>query len=127
MKLVIGGYAQGKLEYVKQRLQGKSVEIWEKTLPSPLERGKGIVVINHLNDWIRDRLLKGGCPEEEIFQFIRECPGCILISDEVGNGIIPLEKEEREYRERTGKILIALAKEAKEVERILCGISQKIK
>ena len=34
---------------------------------------------------------------------------------------------EREYRERTGRILIRLAQEAEEVERVICGIGQRIK
>ena len=36
-------------------------------------------------------------------------------------------EKEREYRERVGRLLITLAKEAKTVERIVCGIGQKIK
>ncbi len=52
---------------------------------------------------------------------------CIIISDEIGNGIVPVEAFEREYRERTGRILIQLAQKAEEVERVICGIGQKIK
>ena len=46
---------------------------------------------------------------------------------EIGNGIIPLEPFEREYRERTGRILVELASRAEEVERVICGMGQKIK
>ena len=54
-------------------------------------------------------------------------PDCIIISDEVGNGIVPADAFEREYRERTGRILVELAGRADEVVRVVCGISQKIK
>ena len=50
-----------------------------------------------------------------------------MISDEIGNGIVPMDAFEREYREQTGRILIELAKEAEEVIRVICGIGQKIK
>ena len=50
-----------------------------------------------------------------------------MICDEIGNGIVPVDGFEREYRERTGKILVALAAGAKEVVRVICGIGQKIK
>ena len=65
--------------------------------------------------------------KKEIETFLNEFEDCILISDEIGNGIIPLEAFEREYRERMGRILILLAKRAEEVERVICGIGQKIK
>ena len=54
-------------------------------------------------------------------------PDCIILCDEVGCGIVPLERAEREYRELVGRIQILLAERAVSVERIICGISQKIK
>lgn len=51
----------------------------------------------------------------------------IIISDEIGNGVVPMDTFERKYREETGRLLIKLAEEAEEVERILCGIGQRIK
>ena len=68
-----------------------------------------------------------GCPENEIFDFVEKYPDCVIISDEIGNGIVPLDAFEREYRERTGRILVELAARAEEVERVICGIGQKIK
>lgn len=120
MKLVIGGYAQGKLEFVKRELWGGSVQGAENSLVEP-------VIFNDLHTWIRERIADGGCPEEEIKEYIHKNPDCILISDEVGNGIVPIDAFEREYRERCGRILVELAKEADEVERVICGIGQRIK
>ena len=59
--------------------------------------------------------------------FIKNVPDSIVISDEIGNGIVPLDNFEREYRERTGRILVKLAEQADEVVRVICGIGQKIK
>ncbi len=42
--------------------------------------------------------------------FYKEYPDCILICDEIGNGIVPMEAEERTYRECTGRILERLAR-----------------
>lgn len=72
-------------------------------------------------------MLEGRCPEEEILLFLDSCQDCIIISDEVGNGIVPINAFEREYRERVGKILIQVAERAEEVERVICKIGQKIK
>ena len=70
---------------------------------------------------------RGENPKESILDFFTKYPDCILISDEIGNGIVPMDAFEREYREQTGRILIELAKEAEEVIRVICGIGQKIK
>ena len=127
MKLVIGGYAQGKLNYVLQKYDKEPCQIWDGAIPMNKSEQRGTVVINHLHHWIKSRIAKDGCPEEEIFAFVENCPNCVIISDEVGNGIVPIEAFEREYRERTGRILVELAKKAEEVERVICGIGQKIK
>lgn len=71
--------------------------------------------------------MQEGNPEEEIIAFLSKNPESIIISDEVGNGIVPIDFLEREYRERTGRILVKLANQADEVVRVICGIGQKIK
>lgn len=127
MELVIGGYAQGKLNYVLHKYDTETSKIWDGEIPKNIGELRGIVVINHLHHWIKLRIAGDGCPEEEIFAFVEKYPDCVIISDEVGNGIVPREAFEREYRERTGRILVELAKKAEEVERVICGMGQKIK
>ena len=102
MQLYIGGYAQGKLAYVQEKLKGQKVP-----------------VVNDLHLWVKQLLQEGKPAEEIVLQY--------YICDEIGNGIVPMEKQEREYRERVGRLLIRLAGEAETVERIICGIGQKIK
>ena len=110
MDLYIGGYAQGKLSYVQEKYKGQNR-----------------VIMNDLHLWVKQLLSVGKPAEEIIMEFYREHRDCVFICDEIGNGIVPMEKEEREYRERVGRLLIELAKEAENVERVLCGIGQKIK
>ena len=59
--------------------------------------------------------------------FIDKNPECILICDEVGNGIVPMDPFERRYREEVGRILIKVAQRASRVERVTCGLGQRIK
>ena len=131
MILIIGGFAQGKLHYVKQRYvhceDGREVTVLDGTLALPAGTGAGQVIVNHLHRYIREQLRQGTDPEAMIANFYKEYPDCILICDEIGNGIVPMEAEERTYRERTGRILEQLAAQADEVVRVVCGIGQKIK
>lgn len=127
MKLVIGGTAQGKLEYVLLKHDVQKNMVWDGVLPNDRELNGNIVIINHLHQWIKNCMVSGECPEDEIMSFLDCNEDCIIICDEIGNGIVPIDPFEREYRERTGRILVQLAMRAEEVERIICGIGQKIK
>ena len=129
MKLIIGGYAQGKLNYTVTKYNVAEDHVFESVLPTSeeLEKLTGTIIVSSLHKWIRKRIKEGGRPEEEIASFVKKNPDCIIICDEIGNGIVPMDPFERVYRERTGRILVKLAKDAEEVERVVCGIAQKIK
>lgn len=62
-----------------------------------------------------------------ILSWIKSDPDAIVICDELGNGIVPIKKQERIWREQTGRLMIELAKQAERVERILCGLGQRLK
>lgn len=127
MKLVIGGIAQGKLEYVLLKYDVQKNMVWDGVLQNDRKLNGNIVIINHFHQWVKSRMISGGCPEDEIMSFLDCNEDCIIICDEIGNGIVPKDPFEREYRECVGKILVQLAKRAEEVERIICGIGQKVK
>lgn len=127
MKLVIGGFAQGKLDYVLEQIKHEDYMVLDGKLGCGEVLSGKQVIVDHLHRLIRECLESGIDPEEKIFDFVEKHPGCILISDEIGNGIVPVDGFEREYRERTGRLLIKLAASAQEVVRVICGIGQKIK
>ena len=132
MKLVIGGYAQGKRAYVMQQIGEKPVVVYDGEVPRRMEeegttKKKQQMVLDHMHLWVKKQVEEWGNPEEEIMTFVDNFPDCIILCDEIGNGIVPADPLEREYRERTGRILIGLAKRAEEVERVICGMGQRIK
>ena len=106
MQLYIGGYAQGKLAYVQEKLKGQEIP-----------------VVNDLHLWVKQLLQEGKPAEEIVLQYYKEHPDCIFICDEIGNGIVPMEKQEREYRERVGRLLIRLAGEAE--RKVQCSSEKK--
>lgn len=110
MQLYIGGYGQGKKEYVQKKTGNMAAPI-----------------VNDLHLWVKELLAAGQPAEEIVWDYYTKHPDCIFICDEIGNGIVPVEAAEREYRDRLGQLLIRLAKEAETVERIVCGMGQKLK
>ncbi len=132
MKLIIGGCFQGKLNYVLNESITMDFYIVDGELPNAgqLQEAKDngqTVIVNHFHEWMRASIKQEKNAEQEILDFINEAPDSIVISDEIGNGIVPIDGFEREYRERTGRILVKLAKQADEVVRVICGIGQRIK
>ena len=77
--------------------------------------------------WFKRQLKAGGRPEDAADVLLSSLPELIVICDEVGSGIVPVEPFEREFRERLGRYLIKLAEQSQSVERVFCGIGQKIK
>ena len=140
MELYIGGFAQGKLEYVKRRYNEnkKTEKLFVKVIDCAdshykkmhLETECDVLKLNHIHRWVRD-LLDEGMEEEKIqttiLSWIKSNPDAIVICDELGNGIVPIKKQERIWREQTGRLMIELAKQAERVERILCGLGQRLK
>lgn len=146
MQLVIGGAYQGKKEYVKKSYQIEESQIWQGGYP--VADGKWLCVCglhNIIKGMLRkfeaDRNKTGDivlpdaermeCYVNQIITYLHglteQNPNLIFICDEVGSGIVPMEKSEREYRECVGRVLCVLAKEADRVERVHCGIGRMIK
>lgn len=51
----------------------------------------------------------------------------VLVSDEVGSGIVPIDAFEREFREKNGRVNCYLAGQAEQVIRVTAGIGTRIK
>ena len=56
-----------------------------------------------------------------------EIPDAIVICDELGCGVVPMDYEDRAWRERTGRLLSDLAANASRVDRVFCGIPMRLK
>ena len=76
---------------------------------------------------IRQILEQGGDPVEFTKRLISVNPDAIFIINEIGCGIVPLEKKERIWREACGKCTCLIASKSTTVVRVVCGIPQAIK
>ena len=50
-----------------------------------------------------------------------------IISTEIGYGVVPMDKGDRELRETVGRTCCYIAKKADEVVRVVCGVGNRIK
>jgi len=109
MILIIGGAYQGKTQYVKEHF-GEEYALW-----------------NHYHETVRQQLIDKKNPMEEAKKKLQGQDKLVIISNEVGYGLVPMEASEREYREAVGRVNCFFAKEAQQVIRVICGIGKRIK
>ena len=113
MVLVLGAFGAGKRAYAR------SLGYNEDQISSELS--SAAPVLDSLEELVRRD------PDHAAELFPALCKKELVLCCEVGSGVIPISKEERTYREQTGRLCVTLAKEASAVVRIVAGIPAAIK
>lgn len=132
MRFIIGGAFQGKLEYaeslnilnIDEFKDGSIIKENIKT-QEELKISRGIYNLHLLIKELFKIYNDEEKTKEKVFEIIKNKE--IIITDETGYGIVPMDKFERDCRELTGRICCSIAQKAESVERIVCGIPVKIK
>jgi adenosylcobinamide kinase/adenosylcobinamide-phosphate guanylyltransferase len=60
-------------------------------------------------------------------QLLERNQDILIVTTELGCGIVPMEREDRLWREAVGRICTCLAQQSEEVVRVMCGIGTRIK
>ena len=124
MVLVFGGAYNGKLDFVKEKFNVNEDDIFYCGV-NEIDFSKKVIC--GLHKFTYNNILKDISSLPYIKENINLFKDKIIISDEISSGIVPLKKEERMWREETGRCLQYLSKEASCVYRIFCGIPTIIK
>ena len=122
--IIIGGAFQGKTQYATKIYPGLKLT---DGFNCPLDEIGNCVAINKFHSFTRRWLLEGRTKEALLTMLENNRNLQLLISDEIGYGLVPIDDFEREYREFHGRVMTELAEKADGVERVVCGIPQKIK
>ena len=123
-QIIVGGAFQGKTRYAKQN--NPEVELMGGA-DCPLDEIESCMAINEFHAFTRRWLLKGRT-KDELLKILEKNENLqLLISDEIGYGLVPVDDFEREYRELHGRVMTELAERADCVERVVCGVPQRIK
>lgn len=124
MMLVLGGCFQGKTDYAYETFGIAHCDGTDGAV-CPLEELYRTRLLYHFHEYIR-RLMEAG-QEFDLERLLEENPDIVLVTNELGYGVVPVDRFDREYREKTGRICCQLAKRAEEVHRVVCGIGTVIK
>ena len=124
MDIYFGGAYNGKLNYVKEKYKIEDKDIFY-CKDSEIDFSKRVICGIH--KFIYYNALKNKESVEYFKNNIEKFKDKIIICDEISSGIVPIKKEERLWREETGKVLQFLSKESEEVYRIFFGIPTRLK
>ena len=111
--LVTGGAFQGKTAFAEKLAERRGGEVI-RLGPALLQRS------------MQERE-RGGSAESFARELIEQHPAGIFVLQSVGDGIVPLNRAERDCRDFSGQLSQALAREAGEVWELCCGIPRRLK
>lgn len=114
MKIIMltGGRAQGKTGFARRHFpEARLLDDWQLQVKQQLAAGQ---------DPVKEA-------EKMMTALRRESGSAVIIIEEIGCGIVPPEREARDYRDRNGRAACCIAAEADEVYRLFAGIPQRIK
>lgn len=124
MILIIGGACQGKWTYAKEYTK---VTQWCDGAVCTREELFHAQGVFHFELFLRRELEAENNVETLADELMEKNRELVIVSQEVGYGLVPMDAFDRVYREAVGRICTKLAAEAIEVHRVICGIGRVIK
>lgn len=126
MIMIVGGAFQGKTEYAKKQFLFSEDEILD-CQNCDIEKIFTAKCINNYHVLIKRLIAENSDPICFTERLCVENVNAVVIMNEIGCGIIPLDREERKWRELTGRCGCIIAENSESVIRINCGIANIIK
>ena len=75
--------------------------------------------------WDVQELVKESTDLDALVEKLSACE--VVIATEVGGGVVPVDRQERDDREAAGRLAVQLARRADTVIRVFCGIPTVLK
>ncbi len=124
MEMIIGGAYQGKTEYAKEKYPELNWVDGASAAEDELMTAQGVL---NFQEYIRKELKRYGDVSELAEKIISGNPKLVIVSQEVGYGVVPVDAFDRKYRETVGRVCTKLAAYSSRVTRVVCGIGTVIK
>jgi adenosyl cobinamide kinase/adenosyl cobinamide phosphate guanylyltransferase len=124
VELIIGGAYQGKLSFAVKEKGFSEAELCD------LSKGfvsRAFSCFYHLEALSRRAVEEGMSADEMLEKLAPFIENSVVISREIGSGIVPMDAFERLWREEHGRLLSMLASRAERVTRVFCGIAEVLK
>lgn len=122
--LILGGTYQGKRAYAEMIFPGLT---WADGEEIPFREIENAAAIDRFHLLVKRWMLAGKSAEDLTEKILGMNRKIIILCDEIGCGLVPVDAFEREYREAAGRVCVELAEHARRVDRVVCGIGMRMK
>lgn len=132
MHFVTGGAYNGKRRWVRDRYpEAKWVSAYNGS-PILVELDDSVVVLEGLEQWVKGSSYTREEWKRQLEKWLtweNETPSrqVVLIGSDISKGIVPMEKEDRDWRDMTGWVYQDVTAVSRQVDLIWYGINQTIK
>lgn len=126
MKFITGGAYQGKKDFVINNLNISENNIYNGIL-CDLNKIFVSKCVDNYHIFIKNLISKDINPIEFTQKLLSENNNVIIIMNEIGCGIVPIDENERFWREMCGKCGCIIAEKSEIVVRVVCGTGIIIK
>ena len=122
--LILGGAYQGKRAYAEMIFPGLT---WADGEEIPFREIENAAAIDRFHLLVKRWMMAGKSAEDLTEKILGMNRKIIILCDEIGCGLVPVDAFEREYREAAGRVCVELAEHARRVDRVACGIGMRMK
>lgn len=123
MILIFGGAYQGKLDYAKENFHLN--KICDCTVAA--EPDLSVDCLCNTEEFVMN-CVKAGIEAREWFEAREEqWKDKVIVVTDVSQGVVPIDRDVRAFREMNGRLMVYLAGKADRVIRVFCGIGKDMK
>lgn len=121
MRFIIGGANSGKCRLVENKYGITEI------LDADFDTVMTAAAVKNFHFFVR-KMLDENCNITNMLDKICDInPNITIISTEIGYGIVPMDKSDREWRESVGRACCYIAEKAETVIRVVCDVGNVIK
>lgn len=124
MVLIIGGAYQGKLQYAKEAYGLGDGDIFT-CAGREIDFSKRCIY--KLEEYVYACTQAGEDPRAYLEENKEKWADSVILCRDIFCGVVPMEADQRAWRQETGRLCQYLSKEADSVIRIFCGLEQRLK
>ena len=126
MIFIVGGAYQGKRKYAALKYNISEKVILNGSV-CDIDDVYNAVCISEYHELVKRLICSGISPEKFTNDLIEKNKNAVIIMNEIGCGIVPIDRKEREWREAAGRCGCIIASGSETVIRIVCGMPHEIK
>ena len=130
MIIIFGGAYQGKLEYTLEQYNLTMEDVFDCECIANVENADDIKIdfskkiIYHMEQFVFACNKFGLEAKEYLKAHAEELEDKIVIGADISQGLVPMEREMRDWREMQGRTMLYLCGKADKVVRVFCGLPQ---